>query len=290
MKTIAILFSSVFLYACGGGENGNENAGTTESVDHNIQNILGGWYLPEGCTNGIETAKIDISMSTNSSERYVISFTYFNENNGYFYYHYQSIFDIQVVRSSTAADGSISYYLLPGSVSNSSGQNDLFITQYTESFRLSNGGLQVANLCSTMNESLFVRGGAYLEETVKARLLIESSATRNYYKSIFDDNWAAVQTDYAIRGMIGSLGFCNSRLGVVSDYLDLLLADISSNDSKYVVFDSGITSGWSNQIYQELYNLDMQELPYPVQYNYCSSDAIVNEINVSYTSGINSIL
>lgn len=283
IKIIIILSAITLVIACGGSESNTETA--VES-DPNISKIIGTWHLPEGCSFGPETVSLSIFKNSTSENNISIAFSYFEEDTRDFYY--QSLSNIDVIDSIVSIDGSTSFYLKPELITNSGGINDLFISEFNEALRFSNNKLLVFSVCASLNESSFIQN-TNISDASNIRLLRESTAIREYYKSEFDNDWTAIYVDLLDRGLIGSSLVCSMRAGLVDEYLGSLLLALFQNELKFSLFSLDLTNNWSNQSYQVLYDLDLQELPLPDEHPWslsnCDPSIITNKITTSYTIG-----
>lgn len=278
-KNIIILLTPLFFIACGGG--GGENTESTVVADENISNILGSWYLPDGCSIGIETAQLTISQDTETSNKLAISFYYFDDNNDY----YAQYINVELIDSSISPNGDIAFNLQLESVRDSGGASDLYI-QGNGPIRLVNNKLEFNSLCLINEVSSFVKQ-TELAGLVENRLLGESLVIRDYYKSIFDDDWTQAILELARRGQSGGTQECNLRVSLVNDYLDSLFLSLYLNDTKFHIFDSELADGWIDQVYMTLSELDIQELPLRYPRTTCDSTdkQILNEIAARYALG-----
>ncbi len=270
-KNIILLLTSLVFIGCGGGSGGD--GGNTESsgvVDENISNILGIWYLPNGCSYGIETAKLTISESGETNKLFM-SFDYYDDNNDAYT---QYLSNVDVVESSVSSNGDISFKMQPEKVTGSSGAYDLYISQNNIPLRIVNNKLEISSLCLEKDESKLVRDSE-LEEMAVSHLLGESLAIRDFYKTIFDEAWKQTVLDFARRG--ARRAGCGDRLVLVNDYLNSLFRALNLNEIKFHIFDSELSDGWIDQVYLVLYELDLQELS--------TCDAISDEITARYALG-----
>lgn len=277
-KNIILLLTSLVFIGCGGGGSDGGNTESSDVIDENISNILGIWYLPNGCSYGIETAKLTISESGEANKLFM-SFDYYDDNNEAYT---QYLSNVDVIESSVSSSGDISFTMQPEKVTDSGGRYDLYISQYDVPLRLVNNKLEIGSLCLDQDESKLVRDSE-LEDMAVSHLLAESLAIRDYYKSMFDEEWIQSYLELLRRGR----GGCDSavsglRLGMVNDYLYSLFKALHLNDIKFHIFDSVLIDGWIDQTYLSLYELDIQELPFRT----CDINTqIIDEITARYELG-----
>ncbi len=267
-KNIILLLISLFFIACGGG-SGGESTESSVVTDENISGIVGNWYLPDGCSIGIETAQLTISQDPNTNNKLSISFYYFDDDNDY----YSQYLYVELISSTKSTNGDIAFNLKLESDRDSGGASDLFI-QGNGPIHLVNNKLEFNSLCLINETSSFVKQ-TELASLAENRLLGESLAIRDYYKSIFDEKWTQIVLDYARRGRRAG---CGAKLDLLKyDYLGSLFRGLNLNEIKFHIFDSELSDGWIDQVYLVLYELDLQEL------SIC--DATYDEITARYALG-----